>query len=134
MGEWKHETIFQELINNQIIVSKKKLELNKRRVKFLGHINGNGQIELQPHIAESLLAMPDWLEDKKQLQRFLGTLNYARMYIKDLSKIAGPLFGKCSSKNPAKFSKNDAEIVQQLKNQIKNILSYIYPLKMNIRS
>lgn len=42
--------------------------------------------------------MPDKLEDLKELQQFLGLVNYARPYIKNIGKIAGPLYSKTSLK------------------------------------
>lgn len=36
------------------------------------------------------LEFPDKLENLKQIQQFLGLVNYARSFIKDLGKIAGP--------------------------------------------
>jgi len=34
------------------------------------------------------------MNDKKTLQQFLGIVNYARNYIKNLAKLAGPLYAK----------------------------------------
>ena len=59
---------------------------NKRQIDFLGYTIGNGMIELQPHIVEKLLAFLDKLEHKKQLQAFLGTHNYAKLYIDPISQ------------------------------------------------
>jgi hypothetical protein len=34
------------------------------------------------------------MNDKKTLQQFLGIVNYARNYIENLAKLAGPLYAK----------------------------------------
>ena len=34
------------------------------------------------------------MDDKKTLQQFLGIVNYARNYIENLAKLAGPLYAK----------------------------------------
>ncbi|KAL0368383.1 UNVERIFIED_CONTAM: Enzymatic polyprotein [Sesamum calycinum] len=43
-------------------------------------------IELQEHIVEKIRNFPDVLKDKKHLQRFLGVVNFAGIFIKDLTK------------------------------------------------
>ncbi|KAK4400776.1 hypothetical protein Sango_1183700 [Sesamum angolense] len=43
-------------------------------------------IELQEHIVEKICNFPDILKDKKQLQSFLGVVNFAGIFIKDLAK------------------------------------------------
>ncbi|KAL0424957.1 UNVERIFIED_CONTAM: movement protein [Sesamum radiatum] len=43
-------------------------------------------IELQEHIVEKIHNFPDTLKDKKQLQSFLGVVNFAGIFIKDLAK------------------------------------------------
>ncbi|KAL0317308.1 UNVERIFIED_CONTAM: Enzymatic polyprotein [Sesamum angustifolium] len=43
-------------------------------------------IELQEHIVEKIRNFPDILKDKKQLQSFLGVVNFAGIFIKDLAK------------------------------------------------
>ena len=60
--------------------------LNKPLIEFLGVELGDGKIRLQPHIVKKILDYLDKLEDIKQLQSFLRIINYARMYIPNLSK------------------------------------------------
>ncbi|KAL0438741.1 UNVERIFIED_CONTAM: movement protein [Sesamum latifolium] len=43
-------------------------------------------IELQDHIVEKIHNFPDVLKDKKYLQSFLGVVNFAGIFIKDLAK------------------------------------------------
>jgi hypothetical protein len=48
----------------------------------------------QKHILEHLHDFPNVLEDKKQLQRFLGVLTYAKTYIEKLAAMRKPLQAK----------------------------------------
>ena len=74
---FRHLKIFMKLVkNNGIVLSKKKMELCKTNIKFLGHEIENGQIALQKHALEFADKFPDVILDKTQLQRFLGCLNY----------------------------------------------------------
>ena len=65
-------------------VSKKKLKLFKTQIEFFGLELKNGQIKLQDHIVQKINNFSDKLKDLKTLQSFLGLLNYARPYIKNL--------------------------------------------------
>ena len=79
------ELVFEELINNGLVVSRKKIKLFKNQIKFLGLELENGQVKLQEHIVQKINNFSNKLEDLKTLQSFLGLLNYARPYIKNLS-------------------------------------------------
>ena len=50
-----------------------------------------GQIILQKHILEKIENFPKKIEDKNQLERFLGYLTFASDFIKDLAKLKKPL-------------------------------------------
>ena len=45
-------------------------------------------MELQKHIAMSILEIPNKQEGLKQIQSFLGKLNYVRNFIPNLSQLA----------------------------------------------
>ena len=88
------EAFFRKVEQHGLILSKKKMEICKERVKFLGHEIGEGKIYLQEHIAKKILDFPDRMDERKTLQQFLGIVNYARNYIDNLAKLAGPLYAK----------------------------------------
>ena len=81
-----------------LLISKSKMLPFQQTIEFLGVIIGNGKILLQSHISEKILIFPDKIEDTKELQKFLGLLNYTIPFIKNLSRIACPLFSKVGSK------------------------------------
>ena len=71
----KHlELVFEELINNGLVASRKKIKLFKNQIEFLGLELENGQIKLQ-HIVQKINNFPNKQEDLKTLQSFLGLLN-----------------------------------------------------------
>ena len=72
------------------------MEIGKTHISFLGTKIGNGKIRLQPHISQKILGFLDKMEDIKTLRTFLGLLNYARNFIKDLGKYKTPLYNKTS--------------------------------------
>ena len=112
-----------------IIISKTKIEHMKERINFLRVIIGEGQIEMQPHIAEKVLGLPDnYHNNLKGLQRFLGLLNYARQFIKYYGRIAGPLYSKTTATGVKEFNKQDEERVKELKDLVRNIPKLFIPV------
>ena len=93
-----HLEIFFRKVEQHGLILSKKIEICKEKINFLGHEIGEGKIYLQDHIAKKILQFPDVMNDKKTLQRFLGIVNYARNYIENLAKLAGPLYAKLRKK------------------------------------
>jgi len=82
-----HLNTFLEIaIKEDICLSEKKAVIEKEKIEFLGFEVGINGISLQPHISRKIMEYPDQLRIKKQIQGFLGLLNYASSYISDLAK------------------------------------------------
>jgi len=111
-----------------LIISKSKIEVCKNHISFLGAEIGNGKIKLQPHIAQKIIDFPDRMEDIKTLRSFLGLLNYARGYIKDLGKYTSPLYNKTSLTGQRKFNSEDIKLVKEIKEKVKNLPELSLPL------
>jgi hypothetical protein len=92
------DMFFRKVEQNDLILSNKKIEICKEKNNFLGHEIGEGKIYLQDHIAKKILQFPDDMNDKKVLQQFLGIINYAKNYIDNLAKLAGPLYATLRKK------------------------------------
>ena len=109
-----------------IVISKKKMELYTKFIKFLGVEIGNGEVKLQPHIATKILEFPDELPTLKKLRQFLGLANYGRNFVKDLGKLLGPLYSKATPHGERKFNEEDKKIVRK----VKEIFSKLPVLKL----
>jgi len=70
--------------------NKEKVQLNKREVTYLGHIVSADGLKPDPRKVEAINDMPD-PTDKQGIQRLLGTLNYLRGFIPNISQITEPL-------------------------------------------
>ncbi|KAL0311639.1 UNVERIFIED_CONTAM: putative enzymatic polyprotein [Sesamum calycinum] len=69
-----------------LVLSEKKATIAVSKIEFLGILIDETGIELQEHIVEKIRNFPDILKDKKHLQSFLGVVNFAGIFIKDLAK------------------------------------------------
>ncbi len=67
-----------------------KCQFEKTEVKFLGTIISSGQIAINP---AKITAITDWPTPKKvkDIESFLGTLNFWRKFVRGFSDIARPL-------------------------------------------
>jgi len=63
---------------------------------------------------------PDPIKDKKQLQRFLGCLNYVSYFFLKLRHLCAPLYRRLR-KNPIPWTSEHTKIVQQVKDKVKSL-------------
>lgn len=68
------------------------------------------------------------IESLTQLQAFLGLVNYARPYIKDLSKYTGPLYNKAKPKVKREFNLEDTKQIEQIKKLAEELKPLALPL------
>ena len=78
-----------------------------------------GTYQPQPHIAEELLNFPDEKFTVKQIQQFLGILNYIRDFIPNAAKYTSQL-SKLLKKNPPPWGSAQTEAVRHLKKIAQN--------------
>ena len=87
---FKHLNIFKYLvIKNGLVILAPKMKFFQQKIRFLGHNIVNETIILTNSSTEFAAKFLDEITDTKQLQRFLGSLNYVANYYKDLA----PYFG-----------------------------------------
>jgi hypothetical protein len=103
------------------------MEICKEKNNFLGHEIGEGKIYLQDHIAKKILQFPDAMDDKV-LQQFLGIVNYARNYIDNLTKLAGPLYAKLRKNGQKYFNFEDINLVKIINDNVKDLKPLELPL------
>ncbi|KAH9686158.1 hypothetical protein KPL70_014259 [Citrus sinensis] len=97
-----------------IMLSEKKSSIGKESIDFLGMVIKDGQYQPGPHIAIELLKFPNTHLNRKQIQQFLGIVNYVRDFIPKVtihtSQLSRMLKKQCPPWGPAQI-----EAVKQLK-------------------
>ena len=111
-----------------IVLSKKKSIIGEPKIEFLRLLIDSEGIELQSHILEKIKDFPEKLTDRKQLQRFLGILNYAEGFIKNLADLRKPLRKLTSEKNKFLFTKEHEKQIKFIKSQCINLPKLKLPL------
>nr|GEU96481.1 retrotransposon protein, putative, Ty3-gypsy subclass [Tanacetum cinerariifolium] len=82
--------ILQKCKQLGVVLSKKKAQLFKESINFLGLEMDKGTHHPQSHIIKHIKDFPNKLKYKKQLQRFLRILTYASDYILKLVTLRAP--------------------------------------------
>ncbi|KAL0288168.1 UNVERIFIED_CONTAM: Polyprotein P3 [Sesamum radiatum] len=93
------------------------------------HVEIKRGIELQDHIVEKIRNFSDVLKDKKHLQSFLGVVNFAGIFIKDLAKYRKnfrPLL-KESEISKCKWEEIHTQKVRELKQVCSNLPKLVIP-------
>ena len=89
---WKHlNKLVQTVKSNGLSLSATKINMFQTKIRFLGHHIHQGTITPIQRSIEFADKFHDEIEDKKQLQRLLGSLNYVSDFIQDLSQLCAPL-------------------------------------------
>ena len=84
--------VFQTLSENGLVVQRSKCILGRSSLEFLGyHVDQTG-VKPLPHRVEAIRAVPA-PTTLKELQRFLGMVNYYRRFIRKAAHHLYPLFG-----------------------------------------
>ncbi|ALD49090.1 ORF5 [Atractylodes mild mottle virus] len=119
--------ILEQCKNLGIILSKKKAHLFKTKINFLGLEIDQGSHKPQNHILEHIHKFPDRLEDKKQLQRFLGILTYASDYIPKLAQIRKPFQAKLKKDVTWSWTDSDTSLMIKIKKGLKSFPTLYHP-------
>jgi len=105
---------FQIADQHGIMLLEKKIHLAQKEIDFLGMHFSQGMYQPQPHIAEELINFPDENLTVKQIQQFLGILNYIRDFIPYAAKYTS-LLSKLLKKNPPPWGPEQTKAIQELK-------------------
>ena len=94
-----------------------KCDFKTQEMEYLGLIVSKGQIKMDPGKVKEVT---DWPIPKscKELQGFLGFLNFYRCFIENFSKVAHPLNTLTSEKQPFKWTAKCQMAFEQLKEKI----------------
>ncbi|KAL0427946.1 UNVERIFIED_CONTAM: putative enzymatic polyprotein [Sesamum latifolium] len=126
----KHLEIFSDACHREgLVFSDKKATIAVNKIKFLGVLIDETGIELQDHIVEKIHNFLDVLRDKKHLQSFLGVVNFAGIFIKDLAKYRKdfrPLLKKIEN-SKWKWEEIHTQKVRELKQVCSNLPKLAIP-------
>ena len=106
--------VLLRLREHRLYAKLSKCDFYKTEVPFLGHLITGTGIAVDPR---KIKTIQDWppLERVKDIQAFLGLVNYYRRFIPNLAKIAAPLTELLKKENPWKWTQPEIQAFNQLK-------------------
>jgi len=102
-----------------LMLSSLKSQIGTTEIEFLGMKFSRGKYSPQPHLVEELPKFPEKNFTVKQIQQFLGILNYIRDFIPNISHHTSKL-SKLLKKNAPPWGDEQTEAVKILKEIAKN--------------
>lgn len=107
-------TVLECLAKAELRLEPNKCEFHKREVEFLGCTVGAEGVKMSE---EKIKVVKDWPQPKnvKDIQSYLGFLNFNRQFIKDYSKIALPLTLLTRKDTPFVWTEAQEQAFQTLK-------------------
>ena len=83
---WKHLNIFYKvIIQSGLVISVRKIKLFQTKIQFLGFKIKFDQISPINRVIQFSDKFLDKIKDKRQLQRFLGCVNYVANFYESLA-------------------------------------------------
>ena len=110
---------FDIIQSHGIMLSAKKSTITTNNIEFLGMTIKDGHYQPGKHIAQELIHFPDQHLSKRQLQQFLGIINYIRDFIPHVDHQTRQL-SALLKKNPPSWNNNHTLAVTMLKQIAQN--------------
>ncbi|KAH9668332.1 hypothetical protein KPL70_021374 [Citrus sinensis] len=119
-------TQFYDIVQSHgIMLSAKKSTIATNNIEFLGMIIKDGHYQPGKHIAQELLHFPDQQLSKKQVQQFLGIINYIRDLIPHVDHYTRHLSALLKKKPPEWNVDHTTAVIT-----LKQIAQNLPPLKL----
>ena len=109
--------VLQSCRKNNLKLNKAKCQFNMREIIFLGHKISEHGIQADPKKIEAITNMPN-PTSVKDLQRFLGMVNYLAKFIPNLAELTAPLRQLLEKNVVWSSDKPQIESIRNLKDRI----------------
>jgi hypothetical protein len=117
--------ILKKLRQHQLSLKAEKCYFEKEEIKFLGLLISEKGIQMDPHKVKAVTNRPA-PTTKKELQQFLGFVNFYRRFVKGFAQIAKPLT-KLTGKNDWLWTELQQKAFEDLKQEITSERTLIIP-------
>src|SRR5215469_13912266 len=109
--------VLERLQANQLYLKPEKCEFEQQKVEYLGLIISHNQVEMDPVKVAGVVEWPE-PRNKKEVQSFLGFVNFYRRFIQDFSHHARPLFALTRKDAPWQWTSSERSAFDKMKSLI----------------
>lgn len=120
------EAIFDRFDQYNVKININKSHFLRRKITFLGHIISEKGITMDPEKVQTIQNFQP-PQNKKQVQAFLGFINFYRKYIRDLSKNTEVLSSLSKKGIPWKWDLPQQQAFEEIKKQFLEDIIIQYP-------
>lgn len=118
--------VLEILQENKLYLKAEKCEFEKERIEYLGLIISQGKIEMDPVKVEGVSKWPE-PENVKDVQSFLGFVNFYRRFIQDFADIAKPLHDLTKKGTVWRWAQRHKNAFSLLKEKVTSSPVLIFP-------
>ena len=120
------EKVVKRLAENNLYIKPEKCKWKVKEVGFLGVVIGLEGIKME---GEKVKGVLDWLTLKgvKDVQKFLGLVNYYHWFIKDFTVLARPLYDIVKKNQKWEWTERQEEVFRELKKKFTTELVLAVP-------
>ncbi|KAI5751993.1 hypothetical protein M8J77_012766 [Diaphorina citri] len=115
----KLEKVLEIARVNNIRFNPEKCIFNVSKVKFLGHVIDENGIHIDDEKVKAIMNLPA-PTNRKELERFLGSMNYLAKFIQNYSSRSSPIRDLLNKNSLWIWDENHEKCFQELKNCISN--------------
>jgi len=83
--------VLEVLAEHKLFLRPKKCEFHRKRIEYLGLVISENKVKMDPVKVARVCSWPT-LENRTDVQAFIGFVNFYHRFIRDFSTIARPLF------------------------------------------
>jgi hypothetical protein len=118
--------VLGRLAEHQLYLRPEKCEFEKTRIEYLGLIISENRVEMDP---VKVAGVAEWPEpsNKREVQSFLGFVNFYRRFVKDFSHHARPLFDLTRKDQKWQWTTSEASAFRKLKELVTSAPVLITP-------
>jgi transposase InsO family protein len=118
--------VFERIHGAGLFVKPSKCDWCQNSIKYLGHVISAEGLSPDPDKVAALAEMPA-PTTVKQLQSFIGFVNYYRMFVRDFARICVPLYALLRAKVHWQWGARQQAAFEKLKTAIANAVLLIHP-------
>jgi len=122
--------VLQVLKENKLFLRPEKCEFYKQRIEYLGLVISENEVSMD---LVKVAGVREWptLENKTDVQAFLGFVNFYRRFIRDFSTKAQPLFDLTHSEQVWTWSGKEQAAFKDLKTAVTTALVLVSPQELD---
>ena len=122
--------MLQVLKENKLFLRPEKCEFCKQRIEYLGLVISENEVSMDPVKVAGVREWPT-LENKMDVQAFLGFVNFYRRFIQDFFAKARPLFDLTRSKQVWTWSGKEQVAFEDLKTVVTTAPVLVSPQELD---